>query len=203
MAATKRTLGSLEWRLRYETLETKRWQVWEDAYARFDELSPAELAARCRVNDVSELRLRDVLTKYGCGRDESASLGAGARKRAILTTDEQLAVLAQRRQLGRERAVRSNKKAVRLQLQVKGGAVVASVKPTQVRSDRVGRSAKGRAAVASAVAKAKVSGHGVWASKSAFDIECIVDERTVEAESGRGGQPRIEYLIRWAGTPSM
>ena len=200
MAVTRRTLGSLEARLRYETLETKRWHVWEDAYDRFDELSPEELAERCCVNDVSELRLSEVLTKYGCGRDESASLGAGVRKRATLTTDEQLALLAQWRQVGRERAVRSDKKAVRLQLQVKGGVVVATVKPMRVRNHEVGRSVKGRATVASAVAKAKVKGHGVWASKGTFDIECIVDERSVEGLSSVcDEQPQTEYLVRWAG----
>ena len=53
-------------RLRYETLEAKRWAVWEADFKAFDELTAAQLKARCAVDDVSAWRLEDLLLlKYG------------------------------------------------------------------------------------------------------------------------------------------
>ena len=63
-------------RLQHRVVEEKRWQVWQNEYACFDELSKEQLDERCRTDDVSNLRLKELVLSYGCREDHSHLLKA-------------------------------------------------------------------------------------------------------------------------------
>ena len=85
LRAKEKELTNLEGRLRYETVEAKRWEVWEADFKAFDELTVAQLKARCTAEDVSAWRLEDLLVRYGEAHDHSTLITARDRKFAMLS----------------------------------------------------------------------------------------------------------------------
>ena len=89
LAKLKKDLENLEHRLRYKAIDTKRWEVWEASARAFDQVTAEELARRCDFENVSELRMADVLLQWGCAVDRSGLIAPAERKWKVQSAEEQ------------------------------------------------------------------------------------------------------------------
>ena len=140
LRVVKLELLALEQRLRYETKEEARWELWRNEYDAFDSLTEQQIRQRCARADVSIWHHASLLQHYGCATDQSTRLSVRDRRRAVLTDAEQDELLAAgsqgsrrsgqaaaRAAIPRARGARSDRKLIQLKLKLVGGTVRASI----------------------------------------------------------------------------